>query len=212
MSIQLANDEKIIRQYEYATAQSWGLAATNRSKTLVVTNKRIIHKEVSEGTNTAAVNMSEMPVKAAKYVNTSFKRMGYPIFLVLAILFGIASVFMLATAFGSVDANHEDEAVMMFVMAFFSAAFCAAFVVLYLKKKDYLFACTIDTDTHITPAFGVSSMSGSSRTRGIFHFFGSANKSFAIKVKVNSEVAQQMANELGYIVAAAANGDFDEVA
>ncbi|MBO7302736.1 MAG: hypothetical protein J6U68_00950 [Clostridia bacterium] len=208
MSIQLANDEKIIRQYDYATATSKGLASSTRSKTLIVTNKRIIHKEVSEGNNTAAVNMSEMPVKSAKFVNTSFKRVGYPMLVVIAIILAFMSIMMLVAS-GEMRGDEATIFTVFGVLFLIGAVVC---VVLYIKIKNYLFACTIDTDTHVTPAFGVSSMSGSTRTRGLFHALGSANRSFAIKVKIDSDVAQQMANELGYVIAAAANGDFDEIA
>ena len=196
MSVQLSNGEAIIRTYDYATAQSRGLASSTRSKTLIITNKRIIHKEVSDGVNTSSVNMSEMPIKAAKYIRTSYKKTGYPILIVLAVIFGLMAISLLVAT----------KQIVGFLIPAALAALC---VFIYINKKDYAFACSIDTDTHITNAFNFSSVSGSSRTSGIFAAFGSANKSFSIKVKVKSDVAQQMANELGYIIAAAANGDFE---
>ena len=196
MSIQLSNNEKILRTYDYATAKSRGLAAAKRSKTLIITNKRIIHKEISKGANTTSVNMSEMPIETAKYIRTSFKKTGYPILIVFAVLAAIVGTIMLILLKNFIP----------FLITGIMAAIC---IFIYIKKKDYAFSCSIDTNTHITNAFNFSSISGSSRTRGIFAIFGSANKNFSIKVKVNSEVAQQMANELGYVIAAAANGDFD---
>ena len=97
MSIQLSNNEKILRTYDYATAKSRGLAATKRSKTLIITNKRIIHKEISKGANTTSVNMSEMPIETAKYIRTSFKKTGYPILIVFAVLAAIVGTIMLIT-------------------------------------------------------------------------------------------------------------------
>ena len=257
MSIQLANGEKILRSYDYAQSQSKGLAGTDGSKTLVITNKRIIHKETIKGKKQSGTNMSEMPVKAAKYVRTSFKETRYPILLVIGIILAIAAVFCLIGSFSSGSSSRDDnysnnsayssnyssssnnygsyssnygsssnnygsssnnnakssnDANVPLIFFFIFGVIAAVFIVIYALKKTYAFSCSIDTDTHITKAFDFSSISGDSRTSGIFAAFRKANNSFYIKVKVNSEVAQQMADELGYVIAAAANGDFDQIA
>ncbi len=230
MSIQLASDEKILRSYDYAESKAKGLGATKGSKTLVITNKRIIHKEKIEGKKSSGSNTSEMPISAAKYVRTNFKETRYPILLVLGILFALVAFIVLiasgksgdaATAGAAASATAKaastaasnangggNAAIVPFLILLAIAAVC---IIVYLKKKTYTFACSIDTDTHITNAFGFSSVSGDSRTAGLFAMFRKANNNFYIKVKVNAEVAQQMADEMGYIIAAAANGDFDEV-
>ena len=205
MSIQLSKNESILRSYDYAASHSVGLGATNGSKTLIITNKRIIHRERIDGKKNSGVNTSEMPISAAKYVKTSFKQTRYPILMVIGIILAIVAVALFA-----VLANvGMGVALIPFVII---GAIAAIFIIVYLKKKTYSFSCSIDTDTRITNAFGFSSVSGDSRTRGIFAKFGkSNNKNFYIKVKVNSEVAKQMAEELGSVISAAANGDFDAI-
>ncbi len=207
MSIQLANGEKILRSYDYATSVSKGIAGTDGSKTLVITNKRIIHKENQKGKKSSGTNISEMPVSAAKYVRTNFKETRYPIFLIIGIILAIVAVVSLI----AVVASGEDFAAGL-IPFIIIGIIAAIFIIIYLKKKTHSFSCSIDTDTHITNAFGFSSVSGDSRTSGLFAAARRANNSFYIKVKVNAEVAQQMADELGYVIAAAANGDFDEIA
>ena len=204
MSIQLSKNESILRSYDYATSHSGGLGATNGSKTLIVTNKRIIHRERIEGKKNAGVNTSEMPISAAKYVSTSFKQTRYPILMVIGIILAIVAVALFA-ALASVDMG------VALIPLVIIGVIAAIFIIVYLKKKTYSFSCSINTDTRITNAFGFSSVSGDSRTRGIFAKFGKSNKDFYIKVKVNSEVAKQMAEELGSVISAAANGDFDAI-
>ena len=206
MSVQLIKDEKILRSYDYASSSARGLGATNGAKTLVITNKRIIHKESISGKKTTGSNISEMPVSAAKYVNTSFKITRYPILFVLGCLFAFLAVVMFAlnrVQRGGVALFTGLSLILLIV-----AGVC---FLVYFLKKTYSFACSIDTDTRITTAFAFSSVSGDSRTKGLFAKFRRANKNFYIKVKVNPEVAQKMAEELGGIIAAAANGDFDAI-
>ncbi len=197
MAVKLVNGERILKSYDYAESKSKGLAGSKGSKTLVVTNRRIIHYEKNEGKGTSGTNVSEMPIEAAKYIRTSFKETRYPILLVFGILIALVGILL---AFLS-------EAIIPFIIC---AVVATIFILIYAFKRTYAFACSIDTNTHITNAFGFSSISGDSRTAGLFSMFRQANKSFYIKVKVNSTAAQEMAEELGYIIAAAANGDFDE--
>lgn len=206
MSVQLIKDEKILRSYDYASSSARGLGATNGAKTLVITNKRIIHKESISGKKTTGTNISEMPVSAAKYVNTSFKITRYPVLFVLGCLFAFLAVVLLAL--GGATGGAVALSFGLFLVLLIVAGVC---FLVYFLKKTYSFACSIDTDTRIANAFAFSSVSGDSRTKGLFAKFRRANKNFYIKVKVNPEVAQKMAEEMGCIIAAAANGDFDAI-
>lgn len=211
MSVQLAKDEKVLRTYDYATARKGGLASATVSKTLVVTNKRIIHREVGEGKNNEFLNTSEMPITSAKYVNTSYNKVGFPRFLIQAIVAAIIAVvlFIVSIAFGE---DLEDAAGIVTFLGFIALVMGAIFFFIYLKKKDYKFSCTIDTDTHITPAFSFASMSTDTRTNAYFKKAKKANKTTSLRIVVNAPIAKQMADELGYVIMSAINGDYNESA
>jgi hypothetical protein len=202
MSVQLIKGEKILRSYDYATSRSKGLGATEGSKTLIITNKRIIHKESITGGKGIGLNISEMPVSKAKYVHTSLKCTRYPVFLVFGILLVLVAVAALLLG------KKIDLPAFIAVIPVILAVAC---FVVYAVKRTYLFSCSIDTDTHITNAFSFSSVSSDSRTKGLWTKAGKANKNFYIQVKVTPGVVTDMANELGSVISAAANGDYDAI-
>lgn len=202
MSVQLAKNEKVVRSYDYATAQKGGLASTSITKSLVVTNKRIIHKEVGTGKNNEFVKTSEMPVSSAKYVNTYYQKLKFPIFLVWGIIFAVIAL----VAFLAIPEEIADFK----ALAFLPLILGVIFILVYIFKKQYIFVCTIDTDTHITPAFGFSSVSRNSKTDGITAVGKKGNKTTSIEVVINPETAKQMADEIGSVIMAAVNGDYDE--
>lgn len=202
MSVQLIKNEKILRSYDYASSHSKGLGAVNGSKTLIITNKRIIHKETVSGGKGLGLNISEMPVEKAKYIHTGLKVTRYPALLALGILFVFVALAALLAG-GSLDLPP--------VIAIIPVALAVVCFIVFALKKTYMFTCSIDTDTHITNAFGFSSVSGDSVTKGIWSRAGRANKTFYIKVKVAPGVVEEMANELGSVIAAAANGDYDAI-
>lgn len=209
MSVQLAKDEKILRTYDYATAKKGGLAGATVSKTLVVTNKRIIHREVGEGKNNEFLNTSEMPITSAKYVNTYYNKVGFPRFLIQAIVAAIIAVilFIVSAAFAE---DLDDAAGIVTFFGVLALVFAAIFFFIYIKKKDYKFTCVIDTDTHITPAFSFASASTDTKTNAYFKKAKKANRTTSLKIVVNAPIAKQMADELGYVIMSAVNGDYNE--
>ena len=184
-----------------------GLAGSTASKTLVVTNKRIIHREIGEGTDNEFINTSEMPVKSAKYVNTYYNKVGFPIFLVLAIIFAITAVVSLILTFVMAEEMNQDPNP---IMSFIFIILAVVFFIIYKEKKQYKFSCTIDTDTEITPAFTFASTTSNTKTNGIFRKAKKANATTAVRIVVNGAVAKEMADELGYVIMSAANGDYDD--
>ena len=185
MSVQLAKDEKILRTYDYATAKKGGLAGATVSKTLVVTNKRIIHREVGEGKNNEFLNTSEMPITSAKYVNTYYNKVGFPRFLIQAIVAAIIAVilFIVSAAFAE---DLDDAAGIVTFFGVLALVFAAIFFFIYIKKKDYKFTCVIDTDTHITPAFSFASASTDSPAVAIVGKAVENNTKFSAFAHINN--------------------------
>lgn len=202
MSVQLAKNEKVVRSYDYATAQKGGLAATSITKSLVVTNKRIIHKEVGTGRNNEFVATSEMPITSAKYVNTYFQKLKFPIFLIWGIIFSLIAVVL----FLALPEEMEDFK----AVALLPLTLGIIFILVYVFKKQYTFVCSIDTEAYITPVFGFSTMTRNSKTDKVTKSANKHNKTTSIEVTVNPEVAKQMADEIGSVIMAAINGDYDD--
>ena len=99
MSIKLANDEKIVKSYEYAGVSKLGIGnSASTTKTLTVTNKRIIHESVTTGMGTDCVSTQEIPVKSAKYVNVYYGMKSYSILLLMGILFMLIAFFSMTTS------------------------------------------------------------------------------------------------------------------
>lgn len=143
-----------------------------------------------------------MPIKSAKYVNTFYGMKSYPILIVLGVIFALVA---LITLFAS-----EGGAAKIIGLIVFGAIAALCFIV-YARKKDYTLTCSIDSESYVTHVLNFSTKSGNSLTRGLFSFLRKADRSNVINVKVsvNKDVAKQLAEELGSIVTAAANGDYD---
>lgn len=202
MSIKLAENEKVVRSYDYAVQKGFKIgSAAFAGKSLLVTNKRIVHIETSHTVGGRSISTQQMPVGAAKYVNTSYSMKPYPIFLVLGIIIALFSVV---------------GAIMLEMPAFFAGLVVAAiFILIFCFKKDLVLSCSFETDTRITHACDFSTKNGNSLTKGFFRFFRKRDRKLAtiyVSVKVNREVAEAMAEELGAVVMAAAAGEYDSVA
>lgn len=197
MSIKLAEGEKVLRTYVYGKVKQTGLANSGDSdRTLYVTNQRIIHRVAGQGIGKEHLSVTEMPIKSAKYVNTQYGKRSYPALLIVGIIFVLAGIAML-TATGALGLLP----LLIGIVA----------IVAYFLKKDYMITCQIFNEGYISTAFYCSSRSGNSLTRGAFGALAKAGDATTINVKVsvNNEVAKLMADELGYVIHAAQNGDLD---
>lgn len=198
MSVKLAPNEKVIRNYAYGTTEtSKGLRSKVSSKSLIITNKRIIHQTVSRGTGSESISISDMPVSAAKYVDTSFGKKSFTIFAILA---GICFLLMIAMFTGKIWGG-----------GIAALAFCGIFVALYIFIKTYSLTCEIKSQAVIYTPLYISTEKGSN---SFFSAFFRANRNpggkLRVKITVNPEVAKEMAEELSSVIIAVANGEFDE--
>lgn len=198
MSIKLAEGEKVLRTYVYGKVKQSGLANSGDSdRTLYVTNQRIIHRIAGQGLGKEHLVVNEMPIKSAKYVTTQYGKRSYPFLLILGIICAMIAIGGFAGSSGWVGG--------------FGLIFAALFIAIYIFKKDYMITCQIFNEGYVSTAFYCSSRSGNSLTRGAFGALAKAGDATTINVKVsvNNEVAKLMADELGYVIHAAQNGDLD---
>lgn len=198
MSLILASDEKIIREYEYASLGSVGVGKSSETyKKLIITNKRIVHQEHATGVGMERYSASEIPIEKAKYVDTYYGMKSYTILLVLGILFALAGLFALVAG--------ED----FLVVTIFALILAVVFILVYIFKKDYVVIFTIKTDGFINSIMHASSRAGNSLTSGLRHGLRAADSALTInvKVRVHKEEAKALAEELGMAILEASRMD-----
>lgn len=195
MPVVLAQNEKVIRSYDYATFKTLNVAKTsNAARNLTITNKRVIHTESTGGTGTSCINVSEMPVKSAKFVNVYYGQRSLSVFLIWAVIFAIVGVLGFAV-------------IKLTALGLVGLALTVVFALLYKFKKDYALNCNIKADTFIIPAMGFEVKAGNSIFKKFFNRFRKAEKAtfINVRVRINKEVAKVMAEELGAVIIEAAN-------
>lgn len=201
MSVTLAKGERIIRSYDYGKVKKIAaLEATEGCNNLTITNRRIIHSRSAKGMGKSGLSVQEIPVRSAKYVNVSYGVIKYPMFLLLAICY-----MLCALTWVIVFADYRgDRAFIGGVMFAVVAVIC---LVIYLVKKDCKLNCAITTDGIVSPVMALSTSSGNSMTRKMYKkaAVAASATTFNVAVKVNMDVAKQMAEELGAVIMAAAN-------
>ena len=190
MSLILASDEKIIREYEYASMGTLGVGRSSETyKKLIITNKRIVHQEHASGVGMERYSATEMPVDKAKYVDTYYGMKSYTILLIMGIIFALAGLVTLIAGI---------HAVVLGV----ALVFALIFILLYVFKKDYMVCFNIKTDGFVNPVMHASSRAGNSVTRGLRRNLRAADDAMTIniKIRVHKEEAKALAEELGMAI------------
>ena len=99
VSLQLAKNERIIKSFNYASfGYNKKLDKMQTTKRLVVTSRRIIHEAVCEERGNEQIIRREMPVEAAKYIDTVISKKLEPKYFTLAIVFGVLTLISVALA------------------------------------------------------------------------------------------------------------------
>lgn len=194
MSFKLAKGEHVVKSYEYGTTKlSGGLANSSVStKTLTVTNKRIVHSVSGTGGGTEFLSYNEVPISKVTCVDTDFSKKRYPHLLICGILMLIMGI----TAWVAI----EDFGVYLGIPGLAIAAFS---IINYIIKKDYVLDCEIYTSS----ADLKDLMSFSTRTSSSKSLSGKKRKGAKTKIKisVNEVEARELANELSAVIMDAKN-------
>ncbi len=192
MSVKLAKNEKVIRSFNYAaTGYNKRKNTYDTFKSVIVTNKRVIHESVCEKRGNEVILRQEMPVADAKYVKTTMGKTSSPQFLFLAILFAVIAV---AVAFVSTL-----EAVAKFNFVFWILA--APFAVLAIVKLyNYFASCSrivsfsIFTDHVVTPVICSAAIEANNSDDTASK---KTKKEPALEIRVNTDIAREIADGLG---------------
>lgn len=197
MSIQFAKDEKVLKSFNYAAVgYNKKKDKYDTFKALTVTNKRIIHEAVRETRGNELILRQEMPVTDAKYIKTAMGKTATPSLLLQAILFAIIAVAAIVVSF--LDFAEK------FRFVFWIAA--APFVVLAVVKLVAFFASlssvvsfSIYTDHAVTPVMMTAVVEGDQNNADGAPI-KKAKKEPQLEIRVNADVAREIADELGAVI------------
>lgn len=183
MALQLANNEKILKSYEYSksTGKTGLFKKEESSSTLIVTNKRI----VSEYACDTGVSRSEIPIKSADYIGTNFSKKTPSLILgiVLAVLGLILAIVL---------------AIVMLPLLVIGVAVLICGVVIIIKAVT---GKSASVTVQISSYHGEHSLMSIGSSVGTFN---SAVKS--MKIFVNVDTAIQMVDEIGAIIMGVKDG------
>ncbi len=188
MSIQLSNDEKILKSYKYGDATTGnGLNKTGIEKELIVTNKRIIHRTESHGVGRESVSNRDISLKGINSVQVSYGKKSHVGFMLAAMLFMLLGMLCMVT-------------MKILPVAIGCLLLTSVFVMLYAFVKQYTLTCVITSDARVTPVVAIGIQT---KTRG----FNSVNNGsdVVVSIKVKKDVAMAMAEELGAVIRNAAD-------
>ena len=191
MSVQFAKDEKVIKSFNYANAgYNKKKGQYDTFKSLIVTNKRVIHESVNATNHNEVILRQEMPVADAKYVKTTMGKVSTPAYLLQALLFAVIAI-------AAIIVSTLDFAEKFFVLFLVLAA---PFVVLALVKLAAYFASrakvvsfSIYTDHVVTPVISTAAVEANTDDT-------QSKKSKSeptLQIQVNADVAREIADGLG---------------
>lgn len=218
MSIKLAKGENIIRRYDYANVRfKKGRAGstTQKNKSLVITNRRLIHTTETEGSGNRYFTSEEIPISEAKNVNVSYREKRCPylrrlgvVFLIFAFLF-VGSVFLMGRLLPKIPFVTSDSLVVTVVPLILSGIFLlisVLYFVKYHKKRDYSVTCVIGTENKYFPTVSLvdKNLPAKDNER-------KAAKKIKLDICINNEVALAMVEEIGAVISCVANGEVDNV-
>ena len=182
MAVQLANDEILIKQYDYSEKSvKDGLKKQRLQRKLIVTNKRII----SEVEGKKQVSRKEMPIEAADYVDSTFTTQ-------TGSLGGVIASFIFAAIFFALYFVLNKK-ISWFSYAVIPAIICVVlgvvFLILYFIKRKAAVTLTISgcKTENVLLDVGASSLA--------------SNKSKKeITISVDRKTSEEMINEIGAII------------
>jgi len=200
MSVQFAKDEKIIKSFNYATVgYNRRKGQYDTFKSLIVTNKRIIHESVNDKRCNEIILRQEMPVADAKYVKTTMGKTSNPAYLLQALLFAIIAA---AAVFVSTLDFAEKFYVLFLVLAAPFAILTFVKLAAYFSSRAKIVSFSIFTDHVVTPVICTAAVETENKeTEGKKN----TKKDPSLEIRVNADVAREIADGLGAAILDAIN-------
>ena len=194
MAIQFAKDEKIIKSFNYAAVGYNKKKETyDTFKSLIVTNKRIIHEAVRETKNNELILRQEMPVADAKYIKTTMGKTASPKLLVLAIVFAVIAAAAVALSFLEFAARFQ---FVFWILAVPFVVLAIVKLIAYFASLATAVSFSIFTDHAVTPVMGTTVVETNANDAD-----GTQNKKAKkepeLIIRVNPDIAREIADGLG---------------
>ena len=177
----LAKDEQIIKDWNYATGKSGKFFNKLHTQcNLTVTNKRIVYTAENE----RKISRQEMPMDMAKSVygtHETVSKFGAFCMIIFGILLVVAGVIL------GLKIPYVGYAIMA-VMAIFGAYWIIKGII-HLNQGDFMAKVTS------------VELEGESFTLSASRLFAKKKPAAAMKIKLNNDVAREIVEELGAIIA-----------
>ena len=199
MAIQFAKDEKVIKSFNYAaTGYNKKKDGYDTFKSLIVTNKRIIHESVKDKRYDEIILRQEMPVADAKYVKTTMGKISHPEYLWQALLFAIIAA---AAIFVSTLDFAEKFYVLFLVLAAPFAILTFVKLAAYFSSRVKVVSFSIFTDHTVTPVICTAAVEADTDESAS----KKKKKEPTLEIRVNADVARDIADGLGAAILDAIN-------
>ena len=191
MSVQFAKDEKVIKSFNYANVgYNRKKGQYDTFKSLIVTNKRVIHESVNDKRSNQIIIRQEMPVTDAKYVKTAMGKTSNPSLLLQAILFAIIGIA--AFVVSTLDFAEKFNFVFWILAAPF-AVLAIARLAAYFASRSKVVSISIFTDHIVTPVICTAAIENNNDSSN----GKKANKEPALEIRVDADTARAIADGLG---------------
>ena len=210
MSVQLAKDEKVIRSFTYATlGYNKKKNKYDTFKSLIVTNKRLIHEAIRETRSNELILRQEMPVADAKYIKTVMGKSFSPQLLVQAIIYAVLAVVI------ALLATFDFAEKFFFVFLILAAPFLFVAIkklIDYFASFSNIVSFSIFTDHPVTPVLTTAAVEVNNNENADGAPRKAKNEP-SLEIRVDANVARQIADGLGAAIlnAVAYNGEDLEV-
>lgn len=211
MSIKLARNETVIKEYNYATTTEGLFNKRETKNTVIVTDKRIIKRDVCEKSGYEKVENNEIAIGAVTGVTAKASSSFKFIFLVLGIIFGIAGFFMVTGSFYSetrydyelsktITENKVNFGSLLFALIFLALA--AFLIYKFVTSRMNVLIC----DFTVADRTNVAMSAGSASYNSIFSRFFISGRSKFVRIVVDAAIAKEFVDEIGSIILDVQNG------
>lgn len=196
MSIQFSQNETVVRKFDYATlgyrkkSDSYAVA-----RSLIVTNKRVIHQDVCEQLGKDLIVRREMPIEHAKFVDIRMARSSKVSLLIWSIVLAVLAVvaYLGNSLRESLEFLAKVPAVLFVGIAAGFAAFALALLIAYFGSRRMMLSCTVSTDGMIQPVLSNTVVDESLKPKKVYK----AAKQMQLDIRINKRAAKELADGLG---------------
>ena len=187
MTVKLAANEKIVREYNYARTREGFINKRITKNSLLVTNKRIIKMDTCDKTGYSAADISEILVEAITGLNTKTSS---------RFKFGLLIAGIVAALIGLVLLISSSGNAAPIVFGLIAMAIGGLFIYRFVKSRRNVLNCNFIVADRINNAMYM----GAATYNSLFSALRVSGKSKFVKIVVDGAVAEAFASEIGALL------------